>query len=146
MNAESNHELGAGPLVLVGKATTDGTFNARAKATVTEQVILKANATLTTALVSLEYMGLSSRTQLQLGTNYGLGGAIFYRHNSEIVYCMPQRASPHLSLRLSCRENIDSDSVACGLVESGMRTGKIILSAKMVDLKKRDVVFECGYL
>ncbi|EFH66830.1 hypothetical protein ARALYDRAFT_889846 [Arabidopsis lyrata subsp. lyrata] len=224
-------------LVLVGKATTDGTFNVRAKATVTKKVKLKANATLSTALVSLEYMGLSSRTQLQFGTN-DLGGATYiqvlflhafnssYIHHSEIVYFVPPRASPHLSLgcefvcaslsqksavgyavryedekmllyklihgfsshgvslQLLCdynfeqitlpffllmelkqffeiylflillrllfqyrvRENVDSDGVACGLVESGMRTGKIILSAKMADLKKRDVVFGLGDL
>ncbi|CAL9216031.1 unnamed protein product [Arabidopsis halleri] len=137
MNAESNHELGARPLVLVGKATTDGTFNARAKATVTEQVATTQGFDTCNILMTYVHK-VSKKVMLLSHHNHD---TYFFAHNQVFL-----ATEFRLLFQYSVRENVDYDGVACGLVESGMRTGKIILSAKMADLKKRDVVFECGYL
>ncbi|CAE6014193.1 unnamed protein product [Arabidopsis arenosa] len=203
-NSEANNECGGyffhPKLVLVGKASTDGTLNARVKASVTEQILLKASATSSTALVTLEYTGLSNRSQLQLGSN-GLMGATYIQRvsprlslGSEFVWAgvsqksavgfgvataqgfdtgnilmtYVHKVSKKVSLatefvfnylandakasfgcdyvfdQCRLRGNADSEGAVCALIEGGLGTGKISLSAKLADLKKGDVVFGLG--
>ncbi|CAE5958328.1 unnamed protein product [Arabidopsis arenosa] len=177
-NSEANNECGGyffhPKLVLVGKASTDGTLNARVKASVTEQILLKASATSSTALVTLEYTGLSNRSQLQLGSN-GLMGATYIQvataqgfDTGNILMTYVHKVSKKVSLatefvfnylandakasfgcdyvfdQCRLRGNADSEGAVCALIEGGLGTGKISLSAKLADLKKGDVVFGLG--
>ncbi|KMZ58667.1 Mitochondrial import receptor subunit TOM40 [Zostera marina] len=92
----SNYEFGANfldpKLMLVGRLGTDGRLNGRVKCDLTENLILKINASLTNephysqGMFNFDYKGKDFRSQFQIGNN------AFYGAN------YIQSVSPHLSL------------------------------------------------
>ncbi|KAL9309225.1 putative mitochondrial import receptor subunit TOM40-2 [Arabidopsis thaliana] len=92
----ANYDFGAGfidpKLYLIGRITTDGRLNARAKFDLTDNFSVKANALLTDeedksqGHLVIDYKGSDYRTQLQLGNN-SVYAANYIQH-----------VTPHLSL------------------------------------------------
>ncbi|KAL5542918.1 hypothetical protein UlMin_010628 [Ulmus minor] len=133
----SNYEFGANfidpKLMLFGRVLTDGRLSARVKCDLTDNLILKANSTLTNephmshGMVNFDYKGRDYRSQFQFG-NGALFGASYIQSvtqhlslGGEVFWAGQHRKS---GIGYAARYNTDK-MVATGQVAS---TGMIALS------------------
>ncbi|KFK39326.1 hypothetical protein AALP_AA3G230100 [Arabis alpina] len=163
----AQYEFGANyfdpKLMLIGRVMTDGRVTARAKADLTDKLILKANAQLTNeqhmshAMFNFDYMGPHYRAQFQLG-NSALIGATYIQSvtprlslGGEIFWAgVPRKSGVGYAARYETDKMVASGQVAStgAIVMNYVQkiSDKVSLATDfMYNFFSRDVTASVGY-